>query len=169
MIDEQFEWDDRKALLNVRRHGITFDQAKNVFNDPLAMTQRDGEHSDGEEREVTLGDTWSGITLVVHHTRRGDKIRIISARRATAAELRKMANGNWICDKGEPGHDPLDHEIDFDPAKAVRGKYYRPHDKPTVYCRLDAELVDHFGTNDDINEALRTLIAQGYPPQRKRG
>lgn len=167
MKDERFEWDDEKAELNRQKHGVTFEDAKLVFADPLSATQHDEDHSDIEYREVTIGETWSGVMLVVHHTHRGSRIRIISARRATAAEKRKMADGTYICDKGEPGHDPLDHEIDFDPSKWVRGKYYQKQEKITVYCRIDAELVDHFPTNEDLNEALRTIIAEGRAPGRR--
>jgi uncharacterized DUF497 family protein len=81
-----FEWDPVKAVANLAKHGVSFKEAATVFRDPLAETGSDPDHSLDEERFVTFGVSTSGHLLVVAHTDRGDTIRIISARRATAAE-----------------------------------------------------------------------------------
>ena len=81
-----FEWNDRKARINRRKHGVPFEEACTVFGDPLALTIGDPDHSLEEERSVTLGCSARGRLLVVVHTERGAKIRIISARRATSRE-----------------------------------------------------------------------------------
>jgi len=81
-----FEWDPEKARLNVKRHGVSFDEASTAFRDPLSRTIDDPLHSDDEERFVLIGQSHKGRTLVVVHTERADRIRIISARVATNKE-----------------------------------------------------------------------------------
>ncbi len=81
-----FEWDPVKARKNLRKHGVTFEDASSVFYDLLAMTGADPDHSEEEERMVTFGLSSSGQLLVVAHTERSDAIRIISARVATKQE-----------------------------------------------------------------------------------
>ncbi len=84
----EFEWDPNKAETNLRKHGVTFPEAATVFNDPLAITAPDPDHSDDEEREVTFGISRQNRLLVVVHTEHDNKTRIISARFATRAEKR---------------------------------------------------------------------------------
>ena len=85
-MTQRFEWDESKAALNVRKHGVPFEEAASVFNDPLAYTFEDPDHSVGEERQVTFGHSHVGRLLAVVHAERGRAIRIISARRATRHE-----------------------------------------------------------------------------------
>ncbi len=82
----QFEWDERKAKQNKRKHKVSFEEAITVFADPLSLTIPDPLHSWDEERFVTMGLSAKRRLLVVVHTDRGDTIRIISARRATRRE-----------------------------------------------------------------------------------
>ena len=82
----KFEWDPKKALRNIKTHGISFDEASTAFRDPLSRTIDDPLHSEGEERLVLIGHSIRGRLLVVIHTERGDRIRIISARLATGKE-----------------------------------------------------------------------------------
>jgi uncharacterized DUF497 family protein len=82
----RFEWDRRKAATNLRKHGITFDEAVTVFYDPLAATFDDPDHSVGERRLVTVGYSAQGRLLVICHIERRATLRIISARHATAQE-----------------------------------------------------------------------------------
>ena len=82
----RFSWDPNKDRLNQRDHGITFQEATTLFGDSLAVTVSDPDHSIGEERFITIGQSSSGRLLVVCHIEQGDTIRIISARRATAHE-----------------------------------------------------------------------------------
>ena len=81
-----FEWNPEKALLNIKTHGISFDEASTAFRDPLSRTIEDPLHSEEEERFVLIGHSIRGRLLVVVHTERGDRIRIISARLATNKE-----------------------------------------------------------------------------------
>ena len=82
----RFEWDPRKAATNLRKHGVSFEEASTVFFDPLSATGNDPDHSAAENRMVTFGVSSSGRLLAVAHTEHGDAIRIISARKATRAE-----------------------------------------------------------------------------------
>lgn len=85
----EFEWNERKARLNRRKHAVSFDEATTVFSDPLSATISDPLHSSpGEERFVTMGLSARGDLLVVVHSDWDDAIRIISARRATRTEQR---------------------------------------------------------------------------------
>ena len=81
-----FEWDERKAKRNLKKHGVSFEEAATVFGDPLSLTIDDPLHSKHEERFVTMGESVRRRILVVVHTERGDNIRIISARVATRRE-----------------------------------------------------------------------------------
>ena len=83
MRDLRFEWDDAKAAANARKHGVTFDAARAVFDDPRALIEV--AHTGDEPRDSTIGMTGSNVLLVVS-TDRNDRIRIISARRATRHE-----------------------------------------------------------------------------------
>lgn len=82
----RFSWDPNKERRNKRKHGVSFQEATTVFGDLLAITVSDPDHSTGEERLLTLGQSSTGRLLVVCHVEQGDTIRIISARRATAHE-----------------------------------------------------------------------------------
>lgn len=85
----QFEWDPTKAKANYGKHGVSFEEAVTVFYDPLSATFDDPDHSAGEERLITVGFSSRGRLLVVSHTERGQALRIISARCATAHERKK--------------------------------------------------------------------------------
>ena len=88
-----FDWDANKARTNLLKHGVSFRLATSVFRDPLALTIFDDDHSDDEDRWVTLGLAQNGQMLVVVHTSEEAssnelRVRIISARRADPAEVR---------------------------------------------------------------------------------
>ena len=83
-----YEWDRVKAAANVKRHRVRFEEAASVFVDPLALTVPDPDHSEGEDREITIGRSAKQRVLFVAHTGRSGRIRIISARRATRWEQR---------------------------------------------------------------------------------
>lgn len=89
----EFEWDIRKSETNRKKHGITFHEAASVFGDPLAITFADPDHSHGEHRYLTFGHSKLNNLLVVVHTERQRKTRIISARRATRHERTIYENG----------------------------------------------------------------------------
>lgn len=94
----EFDWDPAKAQSNRTKHGVTFDQAMEVFADPLALSRLDDEYSSGEERWITLGRARAARLLPVVHTHielSHDRmaIRIISARPATRREARQYEEG----------------------------------------------------------------------------
>jgi uncharacterized DUF497 family protein len=82
----EFEWNKAKAKDNFRRHGVTFDLAKTVFQDPFAIERLDDREEHAEERFVTIGMAEGKVLLFVAYTEREERIRIISARRATQYE-----------------------------------------------------------------------------------
>jgi hypothetical protein len=81
-----FERDPKKARQNLATHDVSFDEASTAFRDPLSVTINDPLHSEHEERLVLIGQSHRNRILVVVHTERGDRIRIISARLATNRE-----------------------------------------------------------------------------------
>ena len=81
-----FEWDPNKASKNVEKHQVSFEEAATVFDDLMFITVIDDEHSFDEERYITIGLSNEGRLLMVAHTDRKSRIRIISARKATAKE-----------------------------------------------------------------------------------
>lgn len=84
-----FEWDVPKAKVNQRKHGVSFDEACTVFDDPLAKIFPDEEHSDGEQREIIVGHSIVDRLLLVSFAERArGRLRIISARKATRKEQR---------------------------------------------------------------------------------
>lgn len=84
----EFEWDPEKAETNLRKHGVSFQEASTVFGDPLSATIPDPDHAEHEERMLLLGRSRTGTLLVVAHTERGERIRLISARKANRRERR---------------------------------------------------------------------------------
>jgi len=86
MTEDDFTWDVAKAASNLRKHGVSFDEAVTVFQDPLALTISDPDHSDIEDRSIIMGMSQMHRLLLVVHVERGSRIRIISARRAARQE-----------------------------------------------------------------------------------
>jgi hypothetical protein len=82
----RFEWDPAKAELNLRKHGVALKEAATVFQDPFGITIFDPDHSEVEDRFITVGFSGDGRLLTVGHTDRGERIRIINARELTRAE-----------------------------------------------------------------------------------
>ncbi len=96
----EFDWDAAKNEANLKKHGISFDEAKHIFDGPT-LTRADDRQDYGENRDISLGTLSSDAVLVVVHTERRDKIRLISARKANRRErkvyhdhLAQAQNGN---------------------------------------------------------------------------
>jgi uncharacterized DUF497 family protein len=89
-----FEWDPEKDEANQRKHGVSFDEASTVFGDPLALTIIDPDHSEHEQRFLTTGTSARQRLIIVAHTDRADRIRLIGARAVSAAERRTYERGN---------------------------------------------------------------------------
>ena len=94
----EFEWDDQKNRANIAKHGIDFEQAKAVFDDPYLVTRIDDRFEYGEVREVSIGQMplvtqGQALIVVVVHTERDGITRLISARKATKQERRLYEEG----------------------------------------------------------------------------
>ncbi len=86
MENPEFEWDDEKAISNLKKHDVSFEEGTTIFNDPLIATILDPDHSKDEERYISIGISVQRRLLVVVHTEREERIRLISCRKATNAE-----------------------------------------------------------------------------------
>jgi len=161
----QISWDPVKAVENFRKHGVSFDEAREVFNDPLRATEGDDTHSDDEDRYISFGSTASGKVLFVCYTLQEVDVHLISARLATRSERRSyMDEDQMIYDKPmEPGDEETAH---FDWSKAVRGLHYIPLVKGTA--TLDEDVYSIFRTSEEVNNALRMLIREGRIPHFPR-
>lgn len=83
-----FEWDEKKAKENIKKHRVSFEEAKTVFNDPLSVTIYDPDHSIDEYRYIDIGLSSKNRLIVVSYLEKGEKIRIVSSRKATKKEQR---------------------------------------------------------------------------------
>ena len=83
-----FEWDPDKARDNEQKHGVSFMEASEVFDDDHSSSIADPDHSASEQRYLIFGSSQQGRHLVVSYTERGDRIRLISARQMTPRERR---------------------------------------------------------------------------------
>ena len=88
-LHDFFEYDERKAWINLKKHRVSFEEAMTVFTDPLSLTIPDPLHSEDEERRIIIGQSLKKRLIVVVHIDHGEKIRIISARRPTAGERKQ--------------------------------------------------------------------------------
>lgn len=89
----EFEWDTRKATANLKKHGVSFQEAATVFGDTMAITYPDPDHSESENRSITFGVSRDRRLLVIAHADRGAKIRIITARLMTKHERKIYEEG----------------------------------------------------------------------------
>lgn len=89
----KFEWDENKAARNLSKHGISFDEAKTVFDDPLYIDFYDPDHSEDEARYLIVGASNRRRLLIVSYTQRGDSIRLISSREVTRSEREAYEEG----------------------------------------------------------------------------
>ena len=89
----KFEWDGNKAEANLSKHGISFDEAKTVFDDPLYVDFYDPDYSDEENRYIIIGESQQRRLLIVSYTERDHKIRLISAREVTKKEKEDYEEG----------------------------------------------------------------------------
>lgn len=89
----KFKWDSQKAASNLKKHGVSFQEAASVLGDALSITYYDPDHSAREHRYITIGMSLLGRVLMVAHADRRDNIQIISARKATRKERRYYEEG----------------------------------------------------------------------------
>ncbi len=159
----RISWDPVKALENFKKHGVSFDEAREIFNDPLRATESDVTHSNREDRYISFGSTAFGRVLFVCYTLREVDVHLISARLATRSERRSyMDEGQMIYDKPIELEDEDEETTHFDWSKAVRGLHYIPLVKGTA--TLDEDVYSIFRTSEEVNNALRMLIREGRIP-----
>ena len=89
-----FEWDEVKSKANLQKHKVSFEEGKTIFNDPFLSTFPDDKHFANEERYINIGLSGNGRILILTHTERQGKIRIISCRKATTSERRFYEEGS---------------------------------------------------------------------------
>ena len=89
----KFQWDEAKAAKSLVKHGVQFEEAKTVFDDPRYVDFYDPDHSDDEKRFIRLGRSRAGRLLLVSYTERGNSVRLISAREATPRERKAYEQG----------------------------------------------------------------------------
>ncbi|MFH0926611.1 MAG: BrnT family toxin [bacterium] len=89
----KFEWDPKKAKINLQKHKVSFEEAVTALSDPMAATGADPDHSNIEERYITFGVSERGRLLVIAHTEENETIRIISARPASKGERKIYEKG----------------------------------------------------------------------------
>jgi uncharacterized DUF497 family protein len=185
-----FLWDDDKAGRNERRHGVSFHAATVALDDPLSQTLHDLEHSELEDRWLTIGHDHSGALLVViyacgEHEAGGINVRIISARKATKPERLRYESGKYFirepdtvlenstmkCTaKSYADMDELPPDLDF--SKAEVGKFY--HENAVIHfpVYLDPEVLKFFGRRAFeqhlsiealFNQILKREMAQTSP------
>lgn len=90
----EFEWDPAKAAANAKKHGVDFAEAMTVFSDPLEVTISDPDHSEGEQRFLSIGLSTSRRLVVVAYTERAGRTRIINAREASSQERKHYESSN---------------------------------------------------------------------------
>jgi uncharacterized DUF497 family protein len=155
----KFEWDRKKENINIKKHGVSFEQASYVFADPFALNRYDEEHSEDEERWILLGKSLNQTILLVAHTFRDNDgkefVRIISARRATKREVSKMKE-----------------EYDF--TNAEQGRFYRPMEELEIPIYLDRDIrevlmkkLKERGNMFSLNSIVNALIKQDIEISRK--
>ena len=91
----QFEWDKQKADANLKKHGVSFEEGKTVFEDLFSIELFDPDHSDEDKRFLIVGESSKQQLLIVSYTERGNRVRIISARLVTAKERRDYEYGRY--------------------------------------------------------------------------
>ena len=89
----QYIWDPKKAIGNIQKHNVSFEEAKTVFDDPLYVDLYDPDHSEEESRYLIIGKSRGGSLLIVSYTERGNAIRIITARDVTRSERKAYEEG----------------------------------------------------------------------------
>lgn len=166
---QKARWDSGKAEANFRKHGVRFDEAELVFQDPHYAAYDDAVHSNEEDRHYAIGETFTGRTVFVSYTIRDDEPWLISARKASRAEKRRYMRGDRIRDRGEESDEDINFDdipemTDADWARAVRGRHYMPG-MSIHRASVADDLVPFFPGDGDVNAALRQLMKEGRTPQ----
>jgi uncharacterized DUF497 family protein len=149
-----FEWDPRKDAANYREHGVDFREATTIFGDPFALTFPDVEHSEFEQRFLTIGAAIRSRVLVV-----------------VAQEQRLHAREELMKKKSKHRNNgDVRPEYDFASMKGgIRGKYYEQYRRGTNVVLLEPDVAKAFPTEDAVNQALRGILSTTSVVQRTAG
>ena len=158
-----FDWDDEKAKANLQKHGIPFEEAESVFDNPLAATFKDAEHSIEEDRWIITGHSKLGQLLVICFIWRGETLRIINARKATNQEAKEYEKGK------EKETDEMLDEYHFDYSKAEWGKFAGKVKRTKSAVYIDPEVASAFPNSDAVNQALKQVILLSKLPIKSNG
>lgn len=151
-------WDPRKARINLEKHGVSFEEAANAVDDPFAVVRSDEQHSIDENRFLLVGENGAGRTLTVIFTVRAESAWIISARKSTQRR-RYMEDEPTIHDA------PVEDEMlgEYGHLKGWRRNPFR-FTRAEGAVLLDPDVREVFRTSEEVNAALRLLIAKGRIP-----
>jgi uncharacterized DUF497 family protein len=142
-----------KAKANLRKHGVSFDEAASVFFDPLALSGDDPDHSADESRFITFGVSSRGRLLTIIHTVRGESIRIISARVRQELKGRSMKKArNSKSDEMRTQYKRSDFK------KLERGKFYQRVVAGSNVVALDPKVAKAFPNSAIVNQTLNDLL-----------
>ncbi len=148
-----FEWDPNKEAKNIRKHGISFEEAALIFDDPMSITVIDEEHSIDEERYITIGLSTYGRLLMVAHTDRQGK----SLLSAHVKPLKMRIN--FMHNLGDNDDYDLHDEYDLSSMRIVaKGRYAPQRRFGKNVVLLAPDVIEAFSTDDAVNEAQRLSI-----------
>lgn len=181
-----FEWDEQKAEQNLEKHGVSFQQASEVFSDPLSAMIPDATHSERENRLLAIGQSANGqVLLVVFAERESGLESLVRGRRRDPkrgfmkkAKTKKVSkenvgNGKTSAVKPAESEDEMRDDYSFlDWSKAERGKYAKRYAESTNVVLIAPDVLDVFPDAESINRALRTLadlIRAASAPKSGRG
>jgi uncharacterized DUF497 family protein len=167
-VKRSVAWDAAKDGANLAKHGVSFEEATQVFDDTLAGYFYDDLHSDEEDRYIAVGRTIDLRVLVVVYTIREDQTRLISARPARRAEIRRYMNIDEVREANVVEKDtPLDpDDVDlstWDWSKFRRGFGFTLKRGPK-WVRLEDDVRIIFHGDEEVNEALRKMMREGRSP-----
>jgi hypothetical protein len=147
----EFEWDQRKASANLKKHGVSFQEAATVFGDPLAITFSDPDHSEHELRFLTFGISRANRLLVVGHTE-----RVVERQGLSTRARRRIVRGLFMKKARKDELRPEYRRGDL--GEGARGKYLKNYRAGTNLVLLRPEVAAAFPTERAVNDALRSLI-----------
>jgi uncharacterized DUF497 family protein len=162
----QVTWDEDKARENIRKHDVSFAEAKLAMADPLARLSPDHDHSEDEDRFTLIAQsTWGRILIITFTPRGNDSARIISARRASAAERRNYMDEKHrdiISDRDVPSDDGIMIEKPLPESGWVPNPFrFGPFNGP-FHALINAGVSDAFRDDEEVNEALWFLLEQDH-------
>lgn len=158
---QQFEWDKPKAAANLKKHGVSFDEALTMFADPLARIRDDPDHSIVERREIIIGLSVRHRTLVVGFTERepGFGLSVLGEQRHMNGRTMKKVKSRRVIDELRP-------EYNFSASETRPNRFASRMEAPVVAVILEPDVAAVFDSSKAVNKALRSVIST--LPKRSR-